>query len=202
MHATTINTLPIPTIARSAPAVWRNHLAAWLIALAKRLGDSVPVATSAATSNVAVPAPATQRSDVLEWFANLSPATRTAVCPQPWQAQALVRVASLLKYLPDELTLLDFVRRVPDWQQLHKRFSAYLLRRLGALRHHGRDADMTFELVHAWLQRRNRCLTAVPMQWYSAVSAARSGVGEDAAEFLVHDNRGPAFAEARNGAHI
>jgi len=124
------------------------------------------------------------REDVWCWFTSMSPATRQIVCRQQRDARALLRVAHLLKHLPDEATLLDFTQRVPDWAVLHKQFSAYLLRRLVTLRHLGRQPEKDFGRVHQWLQRRNRSLTALPMRWPVAVDAAEWGVGEDAARLL------------------
>lgn len=194
MQATITNVLTTPETTRHVYAAWRNRLATWLFSLARRLSEADLASPSKVASGAAPFVPATQRNDVHDWFTSLSPATLAVVCPEPAKLQALVRVANVMKYLPDEPTLLEFARLVPDWHELHKRFSGYLLRRLVSLHHRGRRPDATFEVVHAWLQRRNRCLTATPMQWHSAVWAAEAGVGEEAADFLVHDNRAPARA--------
>lgn len=162
-------------------AFWQQSLARWLRELAHWLDGRAP---NTAHNSTFLHPKVSHRDDVQQLFTGLSAATREAVCPQPREVQALLRIVHLLKYLPDEPTLLDFTRRVPDWAMLHEQFAAYLLRRLVALRHVSRQPDQSFVYVHRWLQRRNRCLTALPLRWPDAVDASQQRVGEDAAALL------------------
>lgn len=163
---------------RARQAAWREVAALWLRRFADRVAGTTkppPVVLGNLLTRVS------HREDVQQWFAEMSPTTREAICGQARDARALLRIAHLLRYLPDEPTLLEFTRRVPDWAVLHKQFAAYLLRRLVTLRHLGREPDDGFAAVHHWLQRRQQCLTALPVRWYDAVDAAEHRVREDAA---------------------
>lgn len=116
------------------------------------------------------------REDVRACCAALSPAARSAVGSD----RALAKLQGILhrvRYLPQEETLLEFFRLVPDWDALHRDFASYLLRRLVALRHNGRQPDASFGVVHAWLRERNRALTQVPYPWAEAVNAASAQQG-------------------------
>lgn len=166
---------------RDRQAAWREIAASWLRRVADRVAGTTK-SPSAVLDNL--PTKVSHRDDVQEWFAELSPTTREATCGQARDARALLRIAHLLRHLPDEPTLLEFTRRVPDWAVLHKQFAAYLLRRLVTLRHLGREPDDGFAAVHRWLQRRQQCLTALPVRWYDAVDAAAHRVGEEAAVLL------------------
>jgi hypothetical protein len=111
------------------------------------------------------------REDVRAWCAALSPAARDALGDDRALGK-IQRVLHRLRYLPHEETLIDFVRLVPDWDALHHDFASYLLRRLVALRHHGRRPDSSFTHVHAWLRERTRNLTTMPPVWADAVREA------------------------------
>lgn len=111
------------------------------------------------------------REDVRAWCATLSPAARDAVGDDRALGK-IQRVVHRLRYLPHEETLIDFVHLVPDWDTLHHDFASYLLRRLVALRHHGRRPDASFTHVHAWLRVRTRNLTTMPPVWADAVREA------------------------------
>lgn len=193
VHNTLVESPPLATTASPLDA-WLRRAAAWLRKLAHRLDG---MASAPLPDGGDWQAKVSHREDVQAWFAGLSVATRKTVCTQPKETRALLRIAHLLKYLPGESTLLDFTRRVPDWAVIHKQFAAYLLRRLVALQHQGRSPDESFVLVHQWLQRRNRCLTALPLRWCEAAGAAEDGVGEDAAGLLSDRTASPSCFQRR-----
>lgn len=171
------------------PAGWRARLAVWLYALARHVAGST-VEANDRPPKARAPIEVHPRPDVATWLTTLGPEALNVLCPQPNLRDALVRVANQLKYLPDQSTLMEFNQRVPDWPELHKRFAAYLLRRLVCLRHQGRAADVTFPVVHAWL--RSRSLLTTPIRWEEAVAAAEIGLGEEAGVHLVRSPRGSA----------
>lgn len=160
---------------------WRGRAATWLQEVADRLET---LASSIIPGDALSRRKVSHREDVCRWFDSLSGTARGVVCAQAREEQALLRIVNHLKYLPDEPTLLQFIRLVPDWATLHKQFAAYLLRRLVLLRYLGRQPEQDFAFVHRWLQRRNRHLAAMPHRWRDALNAAELRVGEEAAVLL------------------
>ncbi len=134
------------------------------------------------------------REDVRAWHLALSREARSALGDERG-VDRILGVVHRLRYLPNDETLIEFTRLVPDWTRLHRDFSGYLLRRLVSLRHRGFAPGADFAQVHRWLQQRQRGLTATPFLWDDAVLAAdASCLGNGS------DGMAPSYAGVRKAA--